>query len=255
MLDLEIVGQGATTTIYRDGNTAVKLYVDAWPGEADCEAERQRFALQAGLPVPPVFGVRRLDERRVALDMEYIGGTPLLRPKMDKDEANAAILTLVKLQRLVHQAGADGQPKQADRLARKIERTDCLDGPAKDRLLALLRQLGRGAGNLCHGDFHPLNILFDGNKHWIIDWVDASAGDPLADACHTYSIFKQFIPRKAGIYLRLFCKESGTEAEDILAWLPVIAASRLDSRMDETSRKHLLESIKEEPSCQTVKRS
>jgi hypothetical protein len=42
MLDLEIVGEGATTKIYRDGDTAIKLYVDAPPDEAYNEAERQQ---------------------------------------------------------------------------------------------------------------------------------------------------------------------------------------------------------------------
>lgn len=31
MLNLEVVGQGATTKIYRDGKTAVKLYENAPP--------------------------------------------------------------------------------------------------------------------------------------------------------------------------------------------------------------------------------
>ncbi len=34
MLDLEIVGEGATTKIYRDGNMAIMLYVNAPPDEA-----------------------------------------------------------------------------------------------------------------------------------------------------------------------------------------------------------------------------
>ncbi len=44
MLNLEVVGQGATTKIYRDGGTAIKLYVNAPSEEANNEAERQRFA-------------------------------------------------------------------------------------------------------------------------------------------------------------------------------------------------------------------
>ena len=60
MCDLEIIGQGATTKIYRDGNKAIKLYVDAPHDEADNEADRQQFAYSAGLPVPAVYGVRRL---------------------------------------------------------------------------------------------------------------------------------------------------------------------------------------------------
>jgi len=63
MLDLEIVERGATTTIYRDGNKAVKLYVNAPPNEAENEADRQLFAFNAGLPVPAVIGVRRLDKK------------------------------------------------------------------------------------------------------------------------------------------------------------------------------------------------
>ena len=41
---------------------------------------------------------------------------------------------------------------------------------AKEKLLALLRRLDDGARQICHGDFHPRNILLDGKKHWIIDW-------------------------------------------------------------------------------------
>ena len=112
MLELEVVGQGATTKIYRDGNTAIKLYVNAPHKEAENEAERQRFAYHAGLPVPVVYGVRRLDEKSVALDMEYINGQPLMRQGMNKDERSNAILTLVKFQCEIHKVEAVGQPKQ-----------------------------------------------------------------------------------------------------------------------------------------------
>jgi len=47
MIDLKIIGRGATTTIYRDGNTAIKLYVNAPTHEAVNEVERQE-----GLEVP-----------------------------------------------------------------------------------------------------------------------------------------------------------------------------------------------------------
>ena len=113
-----MVGRGATTTIYRDGNTAVKLYVNAPPREAENEAERQRFAFDAGLPVPEVYGVRQLDGGAVALDMAYINGQPLLYPRMDKDVRINAIHTMAKLQCMVQKVPAQGQPKQTDRLAR-----------------------------------------------------------------------------------------------------------------------------------------
>jgi aminoglycoside phosphotransferase (APT) family kinase protein len=243
MLNLEVIGQGATTKIYRDGNTAIKLYVNAPPDEAENEAERQRFALNAGLPVPVVFGVRRLDNNVVALDMEYVNGRPLIHQKMDKDERREAIKTLVCLQCSVYQVNASGLPKQRQRLSQRITQTPLLNDEVKNRLLTLLSELDTGAVNLCHGDFHPLNILFDGKKYWIIDWVDATAGNPLADACRTYLIFKQYMTRAAGIYLKTFCDKTKARQEEILAWIPVIAAGRLHENLDDKARAWLLEQI------------
>ena len=105
--------------------------------------------------------------------------------------------------------------------------------------------MDKGTTNLCHGDFHPFNILYDGQKHWIIDWVDAAAGNPPADACRSYIIFKQYLNRMSGIYLRAFCKESGVSQEDVLAWLPVIAAARLNENMDIKKRAVLLDIMNE----------
>jgi len=245
MLNLEVIGQGATTTIYRDGNTAVKLYVDAPVDEADNEATRQQFAYNAGLPVPAVYGTRKLKDNSIALDMEYIAGRPLVQPGMDRDKRNQAIQVLVNLQCEVHKVHASSLPKLTDRLAWRIKTVEYLDEPQKGDLLSFLHIMDGDFDNLCHGDFHPHNILYDGSKHWIVDWVDAAAGNPLADACRTYLIFKQYMSRSAGIYLRTFCKESKSKQDDVLKWLPIIAASRLKENMDEKSRLWLMTLIQE----------
>jgi len=240
MDNLEIVGRGATAAIYRDGGTAIKLYVNAPPREAENEALRQNFAYDAGLPVPAVFGVRKIDEHTEALEMAYIDGQPLIRPKMDKDARRNALNTLVTLQCSVHQVNAEELPKLTDALAWKIERTPHLDRENKNKLLVQLNRLDDGSKSLCHGDFHAYNILFDGSKHWIIDWVNAAAGNPLADACRTYLLFTQYMFRSAGIYLKTFCAQSGARPEDILDWLPVTAAARLAENPDDKAKAQLL---------------
>lgn len=68
-----------------------------------------------GLPVPLVYGVRKIDETMTALDMEYIPGKPLMREKMNKDERFVAIHTLTKLQCMIHSTNAEQFPKQNDR--------------------------------------------------------------------------------------------------------------------------------------------
>lgn len=245
MLNLEVIGQGATTKIYRDGDIAVKLYLNAEPGAVEYEAGNQRFAYTNGLPVPKVYGVRKLDDNAIALDMEYIRGQAIISQRMDKEERNKAIRAMVKLQCEVHKVHAAGLPKLMDRLTWKIKVNRHLEEPQKSSLLALLERLKDHSENLCHCDFHPLNILYDGSKYWIIDWVDASAGNPLADACRTYLIFKQYSTQLAGVYLKIFCEESKAKQEDVLAWLPIIAAARLNENMDDKSRAWLLGVVQE----------
>jgi len=230
-MNLECIGEGATTKVYRDGNVAVKLYVNAPPDEAYNEADRQRFAHAAGLPVPEVYSVREL-ENGTALDMQYIAGKVLVQPKMDKDERRLAFERLVTLQHMVHQVDASGQPCQADRLAWKMERAPGMDMETKNRLLQRLSVLDKGKRQLCHGDFHTSNLLDDGKQIWILDWVDAACGDPFADVCRSYLIFKQYIPRMAGIYLKAYCKLVNAAPEDVLAWLPIAAAARLREKLD-----------------------
>ena len=245
MQNLEIVGEGATTKIYRDGDRAIKLYVDAPPHEAENEAGRQTFAVEAGLPVPAVFAVRKLDESVTALDMEYIAGKPIIHEAMSIEEQRTAIGVMVKLQCAVHAVHATDHTRLADRLAWKITHNDFLAQPAKDSLLSLLHSLEGGSHHLCHGDFHPQNILYDGSKYWIIDWVDSTAGNPLADACRTYLIFKQYMPCSAETYLSLFCKEAGVKQEDILVWMPIIAAARLRENMSGEMRAQLVKIVEE----------
>jgi len=172
--------------------------------------------------------------------MEFINGKPLFQPKMGKDERNDAINTLVKLQCMVHKVQAIDQSKQIDKMLWKIKQTSHISEAQRNQLLLSLERLDTNCDNLCHGDIHPLNILYDGNKHWIIDWVDSSAGNPLADACRTYLIFKQFMTRQAGLYLRAFCKEANVKFEDVLIWLPIVTATRLNENMDDKSRAWLM---------------
>jgi len=242
--NLAQVGQGATSKIYRDGKIAIKLYENILYEDVVREASKQKFAYNAGLPVPAILDIQQLEGKSVALHMEYIKAQPLMHVGMDKDDRRAAIETLVKLQCDIHKIPAIGLPKQNETLHRRLTQSEYLAETEKEQLITLLKKLTTDENNLCHGDFHPLNILYDGSKHWIIDWVDATAGNCLADTCRSYLIFKQYIARMAGIYLRAFCKEAKVKQEDVLAWLPIIAAGRLIENLDEKSRTWLLEIIR-----------
>ncbi|HET9060352.1 MAG TPA: phosphotransferase [Acidimicrobiales bacterium] len=56
---------------------------------------------------------------------------------------------------------------------------------AADRALDMLRTLPDG-DRLCHGDFHPANVLGTLGTPVIIDWGDAARGAPAADVARTW---------------------------------------------------------------------
>jgi len=114
--------------------------------------------------------------------------------------------------------------------------------------LAYMKSLDKGKTNLCHGDMHSHNIMYNGGKYWIIDWEDASRGDPAADACMAYFYSVRWAAKSNDKsdeqYLRIFCEESGIPREDVLAWLPVIAGVQVNID-DEKDRAFISKFIKD----------
>jgi aminoglycoside phosphotransferase (APT) family kinase protein len=52
-----------------------------------------------------------------------------------------------------------------------------------------------------HNDFHPGNVLFDGERLWLIDWETAYRNDPLVDVA-TLTIFIADSPERESVLLR-----------------------------------------------------
>jgi aminoglycoside phosphotransferase (APT) family kinase protein len=47
-----------------------------------------------------------------------------------------------------------------------------------------------GEAVVCHGDFHPLNVVVDGTDAAVIDWTDAGLGPREADVARTLLLFR-----------------------------------------------------------------
>jgi aminoglycoside phosphotransferase (APT) family kinase protein len=86
-----------------------------------------------------------------------------------------------------------------------LEHSEALGPGTKDRLLRLLETLETGT-TLCHGDFHPGNIIGAPGKDFIIDWSSATTGSPLFDIAHTYLLLMN-TPRLAGVSDQLYRKQ------------------------------------------------
>lgn len=85
-----------------------------------------------------------------------------------------------------------------------------------------------------------LNLLHAGERTVVIDWVDASAGDPRADVCRTYLLYAQFFEELAEGYLRPSCTRG-----DVFAWAPLIAGARLSERLPPETAEPLLRIVRQ----------
>jgi hypothetical protein len=124
-----------------------------------------------------------------------------------------------------------GQPARQlgslrSRLATNIAGTGLLDKPLKQILLDRLADMPDG-DRLCHGDFHPVNVLGQNSLPMVIDWPDACCGGPAADVCRSYLLLKLHAEDIAEPYLDAYCNITNMPRAKILDWLPYVAAAKL----------------------------
>ena len=111
-----------------------------------------------------------------------------------------------------------------------------LDPTLRNSLLRRLRGMSRG-DRLCHGDFHPENIMGEPATAVVIDWLDATRGDPAADVCRSYLLMHRHAPDIATAYVDRYCRDARITRRRVLRWLPFVAAARLAENVpDEVPR-------------------
>jgi aminoglycoside phosphotransferase (APT) family kinase protein len=146
----------------------------------------------ANIPVPtPCF----LGEKEAALVLEYIEGTVDFAPR----DSSSLLRQMAEQLARIHQVctGADCDfdcdflPRLSDSLAHSLaeppEELDvALDEPYLRSVLCELWPWPCNRDRLLHGDYWPGNILWrDQRLAAVIDWEEATLGDPLADVAIT----------------------------------------------------------------------
>jgi aminoglycoside phosphotransferase (APT) family kinase protein len=222
-----LLAAGNVAEVFEWGSRVVKLYRSpARKATAFREAAIHAAVEAMALPVPAVWGVLevggrwgivfdRVKERSFA---ERMREDPSLIP--ERLEARA------RLHARIHDQPAHQLGSLKSRLATNIAGTGLLDEPLKQILLGRLAGMPDG-DRLCHGDFHPINVLGQNSLPMVIDWPDACCGDPAADVCRSYILLKLHAEDIAEPYLDTYCDITNMPCASILHWLPYVAAARL----------------------------
>ncbi|MDE7464120.1 MAG: aminoglycoside phosphotransferase family protein [Clostridiales bacterium] len=226
---LNEIAKRSNKTVYREGNLCYKVFAADY-NKADIfnEALNQTRVEESGLFIPKVHELKRLDDGRLAIVMDYVEGKSLAQLVEENPAKKAEYLTkLVDVQLSMHELSAPNLNKQRDKFNRKIDLSG-LDATTRYDLHLRLDTMPKHE-KLCHGDFNPSNVIItkDG-KACVIDWSHATIGNASADTARTYLLFKLAGDDKtAEEYLSLFCKKSDTARQYVEQWLPIVAASQM----------------------------
>ncbi len=205
--------------------------------EVEASAARQVYA--SGLPVPAVGEVLEMSGR-FGLEYERVDGISMLQAVMQRPWRFIAYARqLAELQAEIHAVRLPELPSQKDRLEGKIRRVAILPEDVRQAALQALQSLPEQDW-LCHGDFHPGNILLSARGPVIIDWLDGSHGSPVMDVARSTLLFgggplPTGTPRVVSIlqgwyyreYIRRYRQLNPFDPGEMAKWIPVAAAARL----------------------------
>jgi uncharacterized protein (TIGR02172 family) len=248
-----LIGQGRTAEVFAWGESrALKLYYEGWPAtSAEAEYQKAEAVYKSGAAAPSVYGIVQVDGRHGVI-FERVDGPSLLSYTTSHPWTLIRSANLMaELHARMHACHPSSLPAQRDRLREKIQDARPLPDALKQAALKALDQLPDDAV-LCHGDFHPDNIVLSRRGPVILDWANAMCGHPLADVAQTALLMQHAAvpPHMPGrwlieagrtlwyrLYLRRYCQLRSISPEEVKAWMLPVAAARLSEGIAEEEQQ------------------
>ncbi|HKB05488.1 MAG TPA: phosphotransferase [Gemmataceae bacterium] len=186
------LGKGYTADVYPWGDGQVlKLFHSGRDRErAEREYRVSRTVHAAGLPVPATYERIEIDGR-CGIVFERIDGPSLYEYVQARPWTLVwAVRQLADLHAQIHRVTGPAElPSHRERIARAID--SAADLSEADRNAARRKLAGLPDGpTLCHGDFHPGNVLLAARGPVVIDWGRATRGHPLGDVACTLRLIR-----------------------------------------------------------------
>jgi tRNA A-37 threonylcarbamoyl transferase component Bud32 len=238
-----LLDRGFTSDVHFWGpGRVLKLFHQGTPrSKAENEFSVTQAVQSMGLPVPAVYEVVEVDGRP-GIVMQRVSGVSLFhRVQARPWLLRSAVRELARLHARINSCPAPPiLPAQRETIAAKVASASHLTGEEKQAVLNCLNDLPDGAA-LCHGDFHPGNILVTEKGPVIIDWDAATRGQPAGDAAYTLLLIQKaslpsWTPRYMHVllaatrsaigrgYLRAYVRSGLATGEQIKRWRPPVAA-------------------------------
>ncbi|HEV2239257.1 MAG TPA: aminoglycoside phosphotransferase family protein [Ktedonobacterales bacterium] len=253
---------GRTAEVFAWGDDRVlKLFRPGWRMDvARHELAVARAIYDVGVPSPHPDEVIEV-AGRAGVVYERIHGPSLLALLARPGRWGANARTLGETHAAIHAAPAPELPPLDEALRRAITAAPGLPAAERAAALGALDALvgSTVAAALCHVDYHPANVLLDPRGPKVIDWENATIGDPAADVARTLLLVRSSeasIPSRAGrlvrrtlgalliaLYLRAYGRKRPLDRARLAAWELPITAARLNEGIAE-ERGYLLARVR-----------
>lgn len=254
-----MIGQGRTAEIYAMEDKALKLFrADMGHKSVAKEYSIGKLIAETGVPSPQVYDMVSIEGRQGIIYQLVAGKTMLEHISGHPFSLGRYALILAHLHHGVHQHTVTGLPNQVHSLAEAISEVTALSHHQRKAILQHLKSLPQG-DKLCHGDFHPDNVMVTPAGPIVLDWMNATVGNPAADVARSIILLRDAIPppglpgwkatmlsllraRFFRAYIREYYRISALNPRLVETWLLPVAAARLVEELP-TAEKQSLQKI------------
>ena len=190
------IGRGATAVVLDMGEGRVlKLFNAGYPRDAALrEYHNAQLICEKGLPAPRVYDFAEQDGR-VAIIYERLEGESLLDALLAGGDTTALVAAFARLHKKFH-----AETARELRSLKDAWRESAVRGGMK-RFAPLIDSLAEG-DQICHGDFHPANVILTPRGLVAIDFMNVCRGDAVLDIARTVYLIDKTPGDEAPMALR-----------------------------------------------------
>ena len=263
-MSTEVIGNGRTADVIKYDETSVlKLFKPFMKNDFVAqEFQVAFFAFKNNLNTPKPIKIVN-EKNRTGIVYNRIIGKSLLQVLSENPlQMSKIACRMAQFHFEINQVKFDDiNNLQKKNIKNAIQSVSCLDENDKAKIIEYLFALP-DKNNLCHGDFHPDNIMVN-EKYWIIDWMTGSSGNPLCDIArsklvletseipNSVSILMRIIlklgqKKLARLYVKEYCRIGNIKTKDINIWLLPLYAARLVENLSEKETIVIMKKIRKE---------
>ncbi len=181
----KIIGIGNTATVYEwEEGRVLKLFYEGYPKKS---VEKEFYNAMAiknmNFAKPKVYEIISC-EGRMGIIYDRMEGESLLDCVMKTGDVQGCAAYMSKLHKAILQNSISNVPNYKEFLKFHIPNTPSINLDKREEVLQRIDKLPDGNA-LCHGDFHPGNILISNGHTVVIDFMNLCHGDFLYDVART----------------------------------------------------------------------